>query len=131
MADDDAAQTEHTIFVLPLPPSLTLPPSTFPSLRAAVAHTTHSILVLVLSPLFDVSSQPQISHTQTWPQIQNVLAPLYIEASHEAMLHDRVLLDVDVLLRGVRDGVVLDWDLFSEGEGTWGRVWVPEECEFL
>ena len=130
MVGDEETQ-EHTLFILPIPASLALSPTIFPTLRKAVSSSTSSILILILSPAFNPTSK--LSHTGTWNQIQFLIAPLYVQASHEATICDRVLLDIDILLKGTEGDLGLEWTDTGGADGVnkWGRVWVPEGCECI
>lgn len=86
------------------------------SVVATAAHrTTERLLIILCSELLNASEE--YSHTEYWEEVQALLASVYVETSHIAQEADRVLLDVDVLLRG------LDEDIYVEDIG-WERTFL-------
>jgi hypothetical protein len=73
----------------------------------SAAQWTHKrLVILFLSKLFDKpsstsESELEVSHTQTWNEVQSLLTFVYVQATRVAQRLDRVLMEVDVLLKGI------------------------------
>ena len=81
---------------------------------SSAARQTHKrLVILFVSKLFDKSSSTSqseseeisISHTQRWNEVQNLLTFAYVQATRVAQQLDRVLMEVDVLLKGVDEAL--------------------------
>ena len=80
---------------------------------ASAAQWTHKRLIIIfVSELFDKkpspvsalgSEEPSISHVQKWNEIQSLLTFVYVQATSMAQRLNRVLLEVDVLLKGINE----------------------------
>jgi hypothetical protein len=78
---------------------------------ASAAQWTHKRLIIIfVSKLFGKkpglvsalgSEDPSISHTQKWNEIQSLLTFVYVQATSTAQRLNRVLMEVDVLLKGI------------------------------
>ncbi|KAF7974827.1 hypothetical protein HWV62_11187 [Athelia sp. TMB] len=66
------------------------------SIAKATRETIERVTIIILSERFE----PTASHKPSWGEVQELLTSLYILASKEAQALDKVLLDVDVLLKG-------------------------------
>ncbi|TFK54741.1 Nucleotidylyl transferase [Heliocybe sulcata] len=75
------------------------------SLGFAISHITSRIrtglLIILVSDLFD--SDGGVSPTAAWRDVQRLLTYVYVQATKVAQEYDRVLMDVDVLLKGTTD----------------------------
>jgi len=73
---------------------------------SATQWTHKHLTIIFLSKLFDrpsstsESQESSISHTQRWNEVQSLLTFVYVQATRVAQQLDRVLMEVDVLLKG-------------------------------
>ncbi|KZT26556.1 Nucleotidylyl transferase [Neolentinus lepideus HHB14362 ss-1] len=65
------------------------------------ARTRTRLLIVLVSELFNADKG--ISPTAAWDDVQRLLTYVYVQATRIAQEHDRVLMDVDVLLKGTAD----------------------------
>ena len=79
-----------------------------PVISKAASSARNRVTVVLLSPYFDAlassqpsESNPNSSHTELWDDMQKLLTVVYVQATSVAQVLDRVLMDVEVLLRGV------------------------------
>jgi len=108
------ATLKRSLFIATLD-SLDTPHYLSPAIGYAVAATTDSLVVVLLSPLFDLQVPvPPISRTQRWDDIQRILAHVYVQATKVAQDNGRILMDVSVLLRGCEQPLCVD--LAAEAE---------------
>ncbi|GBE82122.1 hypothetical protein SCP_0405020 [Sparassis crispa] len=83
------------------------------SVLHAAKTTTKRLRIYLISPFFDVprrnagadaaSEAAGISHTKHWYGVQRLLTFVYVQATKVAQDSDRVLMDIDVLLKGSKD----------------------------
>ncbi|KAI0362418.1 Nucleotidylyl transferase [Trametes cingulata] len=89
------------------------------SVSTAARKTTERLRIVILSPFFNPPAQsnvsstgtstvtdaasPGISRTQYWDDVQRLLTFVYVQATKVAQDLGRILLDIDVLLRGTAD----------------------------
>ncbi|KDQ60922.1 hypothetical protein JAAARDRAFT_173289 [Jaapia argillacea MUCL 33604] len=72
---------------------------------SALARAAKSKLTIILfSPLFG-SSDAGISHTEEWHDVQRLLTYVYVQATKISRELDKLLMSVDVLLKGFHDKV--------------------------
>lgn len=64
--------------------------------------TQKHLIIILVSNLFDKATA-ECSHTQRWNEVQCLLTFVYVQATKVAQQLDRVLMDVDVLLKGVHE----------------------------
>ncbi|KIM65345.1 hypothetical protein SCLCIDRAFT_1212514 [Scleroderma citrinum Foug A] len=108
------ATLKRSLFIATLD-SLDTPHYLSPAIGHAAAATTDSLVVILLSPLFDLQVPvPPISRTERWDDIQRILAHVYVQATKVAQDNGRILMDVNVLLRGCEQP--LRADLATEAE---------------
>ena len=88
-----AATLKRSLLVATLD-SLETPHYLSPAITSAAAATTDSLVIVLLSPLFDL-----VSRTQQWDDVQRILAHVYVQATKVAQDNGRILMDVSVLLR--------------------------------
>jgi pantetheine-phosphate adenylyltransferase len=76
---------------------------------SSAAQWTHKrLIILLVSKLFNNPSsnsasecqESSISHTQRWDEVQSLLTCAYVQATKVAQQLNRVLMEVDVLLKG-------------------------------
>lgn len=65
----------------------------------AASLTTDHLLVLLLSPEFSCESSNQYSRTSNWHVVQQLLTHNYVSATKAAQDHDRMLMQIDIILR--------------------------------
>ena len=87
-----AATLKKSLLVATLD-SLETPHYLSPAISSAAAATTDSLVIVLLSPLFDL-----VSRTQQWDDVQRILAHVYVQATKVAQDNGRILMDVSVLL---------------------------------
>lgn len=92
------------------------------AISTATRKTTENLRIILFSPLFaPVPSSAQtrpcerdaspekaagISHTERWDDVQRLLTYVYVQATKVAQEMGRVLMDIDVLLKGPEDHVL-------------------------
>ena len=77
-----------------------------PAIASATKQTTERLVVILFSDLFNRDSE--LSHTGSWDEVQALLSTVYVETARVAQEMDRVLMDVDVLLKGFDAEVLID-----------------------
>ena len=92
-------------------------------------HTTENLRIILFSPLFDqdgcpssieydpeepVRSESRISAAGHWDDVQRLLTYVYVQATKVAQELNRVLADVDVLLKPPKNS--FDWELTRDAE---------------
>lgn len=77
-------------------PNLSTPHFLSTLISDAAASTKERLLIILFSPLFKDGA---ISHTESWDAVQCILTFVYVQATKIAQDADRVLMDVDVLLK--------------------------------
>ena len=70
-----------------------------PSVAIAARQTTKRLLIILFSDA--VSEGSNFSRTGNWDTVQTVLTAVYVESTRIAYEENRVLMGVDVLLRGL------------------------------
>lgn len=85
----------------------------------SVARLTRKRLIIILvSPLFNEHRSScdtnSVSHSQSWQEIQSLLTFVYVQATNVAQQLDNILMEIDVLLKGVGealpDGTIDEFD---------------------
>jgi pantetheine-phosphate adenylyltransferase len=91
-----------------------------PAIRVAAAHSRVRLCVILVSKQFDGSipppgarTEPAISHAGRWDDVQRLLTFTYVQATAIAHEKGRVLLEVDVLLRGTDAPMLEDLGSFD------------------
>ena len=79
-----------------------------PVISAAARASRDRLLIVLVSPLFNIFPQG-ISHTEKWDEVQCILTFVYVQATKVAQDMDKVLMEVDVLLRGTDEGISEKW----------------------
>lgn len=75
-------------------------------IATAAAKTAKALQIVLVSPLFDASSTESQGHhptalgTTRFEDVQSVLTYVYVQATKVAQEMDKILMDVDVLLKG-------------------------------
>lgn len=104
-------------------------------IRAAVAQTRKSLLVIVFSPLFSTSLNRQLllgpvreslkkNTAKQWKEVQKLLTFIYVQSAKRAQELDNILLSVDVVLRDSGAQSIPPKTLKSYGADTWEHVFV-------
>jgi hypothetical protein len=122
MADSSHKPLENTILILPIS-SLTEYQHFGPWIDHAATNTTNRLLVILVSPLFDVENGG-ISPTGTWKPMERLISFIYTRASWVAARLDRVLMRIDVVLHATT-ALVLS-GIEKEKSYGWNAVFVPE-----
>lgn len=80
-----------------------------PVIITAASSAQKRLVIALYSPLFtspnDDVTEPPISHTERWDDVQRLLTFVYVQATKAAQEMDKVLLEVDVLLKGTNEGI--------------------------
>ena len=122
MVDSGQKPLENTILVLPIF-SLTEYQHFGPWIDHTTTNTTNRLLVILLSPLFDVENGG-ISPTGTWKLMERLISFIYTRASWVAARLDRVLMRIDVVLHATTATVLSGIE--KEKSYGWNAVFVPE-----
>lgn len=92
-------------------------------------HTTENLRIILFSPLFDQDrhfssteqdtgaedkSEPKLSPSGHWDDVQRLLTYVYVQATKVAQELNRVLADVDILLKAPKGS--FDWELTRDAE---------------
>ncbi len=95
-----------------------------PVIITAATSAQKRLVIALYSPLFTSPSgdvtDPPISHTERWDDVQRLLTFVYVQATKAAQEVDKVLLEVDVLLKGVNEGIpefVVETDVVFRVQG--------------
>ncbi|KAL1743449.1 hypothetical protein HDZ31DRAFT_83384 [Schizophyllum fasciatum] len=81
------------------------PPDYLSVAISTCARATKSHLTIVLySRVFNVDPECTISHSAHWDDVQKLLTRAYVSATKTAQDMNKVLMDVDVLLKGINEG---------------------------
>lgn len=95
-----------------------------PVIITAATSAQKRLVIALYSPLFTSPSgdvtEPPISHTERWDDVQRLLTFVYVQATKAAQEVDKVLLEVDVLLKGVNEGIpefVVETDVVFRVQG--------------
>ena len=86
-----------------------------PVVSFAAASTRRRLTIVLFSRLFGAS----LSHTEQWDDVQRLLTVVYVQATKIAQDMDKVLMEVDVLLKGLDEDVQDD---LGVGVGVCFRV---------
>jgi len=101
-------------------------------ISAVARHTTENLRIILFSPLFDqendfstrereADAEEQAKHNSSptghWDDVQRLLTYVYVQATKVAQEMNRVLLDVDVLLKAPQES--LDTELIRDAERTY------------
>ena len=81
-------------------PDLSAPHFLAPVISAAAHVTQNRLLIILYSPLFNSGGT---SHTGAWDSVQRLLTFVYVQATKVAQEMGKVLMEVDVLLKGLDD----------------------------
>lgn len=84
------------------------------AISKATELTTDRLLIIIFCEAFN--KDVNLSHTQSWPDVQAILTTVYVESTRIAQKANRILMDVDVLLRGLDSVVSL------EKQDSWQHV---------
>jgi pantetheine-phosphate adenylyltransferase len=81
-----------------------------PVVSTAAASTRNRLTVVLVSRYFDAAPEHpdpvgSPSHTALWSDVQKLLTFIYVQATTVAQGLDRVLMDVEVLLKGFETGL--------------------------
>lgn len=104
--------TANTGLLLATVSSLATPYYLSSVIHTATCLTKNKLVVILFSPFFNInrggstySESLGISHTSTssWKDVQRLLTFVYVQAIKTAQEHGKVLMDVDVLLKGLNE----------------------------
>lgn len=103
-----------TIHDLSIPHHLAAP------ITSAAQSSQDRLIIILVSPLFD---DPNVGHDtkhiRCWKEVQSLLTFLYVQATNVAQQQDKVLMEVDVLLKGVHEALPHD---IADGMDTLFRL---------
>ncbi|KAL1721077.1 hypothetical protein EV715DRAFT_249420 [Schizophyllum commune] len=81
------------------------PPDYLSAAISTCSHATKYHLTIVLySRVFNVDPDCTVNHAAHWDDVQKLLTRAYVSATKAAQDQNKVLMDVDVLLRGINEG---------------------------
>ncbi|KAI5826059.1 regulator of mushroom formation [Schizophyllum commune Tattone D] len=81
------------------------PPDYLSAAISTCSHATKYHLTIVLySRVFNVDPDCTVNHAAHWDDVQKLLTRAYVAATKAAQDQNKVLMDVDVLLRGINEG---------------------------
>ncbi|KAG7451410.1 Nucleotidylyl transferase [Guyanagaster necrorhizus] len=90
-------------------PDLSTPHFLSPVIITAATSAQKRLVIVLYSPLFTSPNgevrESVISHTERWDDVQRLLTFTYVQATKAAQELDKVLLEVDVLLKTVNEGL--------------------------
>jgi pantetheine-phosphate adenylyltransferase len=91
----------HALLVVTLA-DLSIPYSLAPVIAVAAKSTRQRLTVVLLSPLFEYhhANTAPFSRTEHWDDVQRLLSYVYVQATLVSHDMGKVLMEVDVLLRG-------------------------------
>lgn len=93
------------------------------SIAKAVRETIDQVTIFILSERF----APTGTHKPSWSEVQDLLTSLYILASKEAQSLDKVLLDINVVLKSRKEPYPVD----LPEEARWYYVQTTGICSKL
>lgn len=96
MADETAHSADCAILILNIRHLDNLSHISSP-IAAAASRTRTRLLIVIFSPLFD-----NISGTGSWHAVQRLLTHAYVHATAVSQKLDRIMMGVDVILRGAK-----------------------------
>lgn len=106
------------------------PPHILSSPIAIVASkTTQQLRIVLISPSFDKehSESPSAAvGTKRWDAVQRTLTYVYVQAMKVAQEMDRILMDVDVLLKGEREAI--SEQITADAEVIYRSEWATKRC---
>lgn len=97
-------------------PRLSTPQFLAPVITHAVTTTRKRLVIVLFSRFFNnetphshldqgyLASQA-VSHTETWKVVQEILSYVYVQSTKVAQDLGRVLMDIDILLKGMNEDV--------------------------
>jgi len=89
------------------------------AIKAATEQTTERLLIILFCGVFN--EDRHLNHSAVWDEVQGLLTFVYVEATRVAQDADRILMDVNVLLRG------LDKEVNIREEDGWQHVFTINE----
>lgn len=144
MSDQDihTNRVSHAVLLTAIPDILSPPTYLVSAITTAVKSTAHRLCIVLVSPYFEDPSSvpsslaeeqvthfrshpPPISHTERWDSIQRLLTYVYVEATKIAQDMNKVLMDIDVLLKGTAadlpEEAFVDAEVVYTGESHCGK----------
>ncbi|KAK7054695.1 hypothetical protein VNI00_003158 [Paramarasmius palmivorus] len=92
-----------SVLLIASSPSLKPPSFLVPAIVAATRAARNNLTILLCSPLFNSGSPGSINHAQSFHDVQRLLTFVYVQATKVSQELNRILLNIDVLLRGLDD----------------------------
>lgn len=86
--------------------NLSIPHFLAPAISTAASATKDRLLIVLISSIF--GADDGISHTGTWNEVQQLLSFVYVQGTKVAQDMGKMLMEVDVLLKGLKEGVSED-----------------------
>jgi pantetheine-phosphate adenylyltransferase len=77
-------------------------------IAAAATSTVQQLRIVLISPIFDpenIECHSAAIGTKRWDVVQSTLTYVYVQATKVAQETGRILMDVDVLLKGERESI--------------------------
>ena len=103
---DDVGLADRALLLAALDTVDTVPHHLSTPIATAASKTTQALRIVLVSPLFDANSidgddlQSTALGTSRFENVQRVLTYVYVQATRVAQEMGKILMDVDVLLRG-------------------------------
>lgn len=127
-----ASSTSYRSVILAPVDDTSIPKHLVEIINDAVRLTLDRLTIILVSDLFDLGNS-SVSRTQTWSEVQTMLTFVYIQASKAAQALDKILLEIDVLLKGVEgtlpsdlaDSVDVLYEVHATGEQCLDRIKLP------
>ena len=89
------------------------------AIKTATEQTSERLLIILICDA--LNEDRHLNNVAAWDDVQGLLTFVYVEATRVAQDADRILMDVNVLLRG------LDKDITIDQEEGWQHVFVFNE----
>ncbi|KAF9479297.1 hypothetical protein BDN70DRAFT_878974 [Pholiota conissans] len=132
-------------------PNLTLPTFLSPIITHAVTYTRKRLIIVFFSRYFNVHhtkttqdaeddaltfpEKQGLSHTLSWDAVQRILTYTYVQATKVALEMDKVLMEIDVLLKGLNedlsDDIGVGMDICFHVTGDTVAVPMPQSINAL
>jgi pantetheine-phosphate adenylyltransferase len=121
------ARTVTNALVLATLPSLAVPYFLFPAITTAATAATDRLTIVLFSRLFnDHGAGTEHSHTAQWQLVHRLLTYIYVQVSKVAQDMDKILLDANVLLKGMDEelpaSVIAGVDITYRVRGGTGTI---------
>lgn len=113
-----ATETVDGALLLGTLPNLGVPHFLTPVIITAVTAARHRLVIVLFSRHFNshigsdtnsknasIDPEQDLSHTRRWDDVQRLLTFVYVQATKIAQDRGKLLMEIDVLLKGMDDGL--------------------------